>query len=123
MGLVAERIRHGLYFERDCRRCGGLFEVYDSRRRYCDNCKTVTEPVPEGTNPVTESRWPPPRFPWSVCEECGCGFRPVPIDKATGEPVLLGVWGRTRWLRGRRDARYCSNACRQKAYRQRQVAT
>ncbi len=127
MGYMANfRKANYLYQERSCKRCGQEFEAYDYRLRYCQECRAVTAATTSRDKAVTPSKWPDPppwtwgRLSWRVCEECGCGFRSLPFDRETGEPLAQGKWG-ARWLRRRRDVVYCSNACRQKAYRKRRA--
>lgn len=129
MNITTDRMRNGIYAMRVCKTCGQPFSAYDFRRRYCDDCRAVTAVITEVTEPVTESSWPasPPfswdyPFRWNVCEECGCGFRLQMFDKETGEPLLRREPGQdVRFTHRRDDVRYCSNACRQKAYRQRKA--
>lgn len=129
--ITADRRRHGIYAVKSCKRCGDQFEAYDFRRRYCSDCHPVTASITTVTKPVTESRWPSPPpfawdypFRWHVCEECGCGFRLQMFDKETGELLRSRTTGQDVRFRHRRDdVRYCSNACRQKAYRQRKAVS
>jgi hypothetical protein len=65
----------------------------------------VTAPVTLVTTSVTGPWWP-----WKMCEACGCGYRAYRVS-ADSDPV--------RWKHGRAESRYCSNACRQRAYRMR----
>jgi hypothetical protein len=99
---------------RACRQCGGMFSPTDPRQAFCTaKCRkryaysaqvakarasqgggqvTSSDPSNDGASRVTKEEEPPP-----TCAQCGDEFEPR-----------------------RTDQRFCTNACRQAAYRERQ---
>jgi hypothetical protein len=95
-----------------CRRCYGWGRRYVWSSGPCEGCGRI----------VNEARWRPRRFCSRICED---GYyaeqrRARRAEARAGRRCdvcaeLLDA--------GRADARYCSSACRQKAYRRRRAAT
>jgi hypothetical protein len=56
-----------------------------------------------------------------ICRECGRGM-PLEVARKTGVVCLACGRAEPRMRRRRRDARYCSEACKHHAYRQRRAA-
>ena len=77
-----------------CTRCGAhYYHSHPSRSAYCAPCREIVTAEQHEAAKVRRRRPPPPERP---CETCGRSFTP-----------------------SRADARACSSACRQQAYRQR----
>lgn len=99
MSAVEWRERHQVGWWDPCAGCGVEWLFHDQRRRYCDDCYASRGLA------VVKTRN-------AVCAECG---EPMPV-KTFDNPFSGGtIESPTKRI----DARYCSNACRQSAYRRR----
>lgn len=114
--LLCRRCAHerapGWSRSRPCRHCGRpRFYNVNWPRQYCtDECAALARAQRRRTRAVTETRHAPDGL--TVTAQClQCGARLV---------RQLELFGRPWAQRYRRGARYCSSACKQKAYRRRQ---
>jgi hypothetical protein len=128
--LMAIRRAFIAFDYRQCKTCGEMFKTYDYRWQHCLRCRalramdrSVTDTTAWRPKAVTHfsgmfgapcslcggQHW----ARWMICQQCGSGYRPQRTSKEGDWPY--------RFVRGRSDTVYCSNACRQRAYRERKA--